>query len=245
MKRIELEPGSKYGLWTVKGDMEVRNHKLYYLCVCECGIEVYVYSGNLRRGGSSACRKCAQKHRLVPLELKRKRENDRARERYATDPAYAKRKRDKARKYGEDNREKVNARVRKWSSENKDQIKKYRQENKEKAAIVAREWALKSFYGLSLDDYDKMYTAQEGVCAICSQAGKRSLCVDHCHTTGKVRALLCDSCNRGIGMLKEDTSVLQAAIAYLNRHKEIDDLQGQQSEVGSGSPEGAASSSSS
>lgn len=77
---------------------------------------------------------------------------------------------------------------------------------------------LKRFYGLSLADYDKLFKAQDGRCKICSDHQdtlERRLDVDHNHRSGKVRGLLCIRCNRGIGLLKDDVKVLQAAIRYL------------------------------
>jgi hypothetical protein len=71
-----------------------------------------------------------------------------------------------------------------------------------------------------------MLKEQGGCCAICKvtenykgHTGYRkdwSFSVDHCHTTGKVRGLLCNQCNRGIGMLQDDTNILKAAINYLD-----------------------------
>lgn len=78
---------------------------------------------------------------------------------------------------------------------------------------------LKSKYGITIDDYEAMEKQQGGVCAICNGApkGKRysSLVVDHCHDTGRVRGLLCDHCNRAIGLLGECPSALQNAVRYL------------------------------
>lgn len=69
-----------------------------------------------------------------------------------------------------------------------------------------------------------MYEAQEGRCAVCgtsasetSGKGKR-LQVDHCHTSGKIRGLLCDGCNRGLGSFKDDPARLGRAIEYLTNH---------------------------
>jgi hypothetical protein len=77
------------------------------------------------------------------------------------------------------------------------------------------------FYKLTLEDYNLMVEKQKGCCKICgkhvsSLKGKKTrLCVDHCHTTGKVRGLLCEPCNTLLGMAKDDTRTLQSAIAYL------------------------------
>lgn len=77
-------------------------------------------------------------------------------------------------------------------------------------------------YGLSKAEYFAMVEAQSNCCAICGEspnpsAKKRLLCVDHCHDTGRIRGLLCDSCNKGIGNLKENAAVLFRAILYLRR----------------------------
>lgn len=74
-------------------------------------------------------------------------------------------------------------------------------------------------YGISLGDYDQMYEQQSGQCAICetekAPRGRDRLVVDHCHTTGKVRGLLCHKCNRGIGFLNDDPSIVSMAVDYL------------------------------
>lgn len=59
-------------------------------------------------------------------------------------------------------------------------------------------------YGITQGEYRMMYTAQEGKCKICA-AHKRTLCVDHCHTTGKVRGLLCHRCNLMLGVIEQPT----------------------------------------
>jgi hypothetical protein len=74
-------------------------------------------------------------------------------------------------------------------------------------------------YGLSIADYDRMFEAQGGRCAICKERSDRALCVDHDHATEQVRGLLCNNCNSGIGKLKDDPDRLRAAIAYLERFR--------------------------
>ena len=79
-------------------------------------------------------------------------------------------------------------------------------------------------YGITYRAYRLMYEEQNGLCKICGGEGfimnsdrhKMKLVIDHCHTTGKVRGLLCHNCNRALGLLQDSTANLQAAISYLN-----------------------------
>jgi hypothetical protein len=82
-------------------------------------------------------------------------------------------------------------------------------------------------HGLTISDVTRMIADQEGRCAICKMEARKQnhlstrvhdLCVDHDHKTGAVRGMLCDSCNRGIGLFGDDISLLEAALAYLKRH---------------------------
>jgi len=79
---------------------------------------------------------------------------------------------------------------------------------------------LRSKYGFTLKEYNKLFKQQNGQCVICghyqSELSKR-LHVDHDHNTGEIRGLLCDNCNRGIGHLKNSPGILQNAIEYLSR----------------------------
>lgn len=83
---------------------------------------------------------------------------------------------------------------------------------------------LRAKYGISLEEYNDILTAQGHVCAICSRSDTgdkwtRNLAVDHDHTTGKVRGLLCSPCNRALGLFTDDIDALQRAIDYLRRNK--------------------------
>jgi hypothetical protein len=72
-------------------------------------------------------------------------------------------------------------------------------------------------YGLVPGEFDRILGRQGGGCAICKQpcARERRLSVDHCHSTGRVRGLLCQNCNAAIGMFKDDAALLFRAIDYL------------------------------
>ena len=74
-------------------------------------------------------------------------------------------------------------------------------------------------YGLTVEQYDSMLEGQNFACAICGQV--TDLVIDHDHATGAVRGLLCNDCNKGIGMFRDNTDRMAAAVAYLkaNQHK--------------------------
>lgn len=76
---------------------------------------------------------------------------------------------------------------------------------------------LKNRYGITLEQYDRMFENQDGVCAICGGLNDhgRRLCVDHNHKTGKIRGLLCANCNLRISVL-ENKSWQSLAEEYLN-----------------------------
>lgn len=78
---------------------------------------------------------------------------------------------------------------------------------------------LKRTYGITPEYYETLYGFQEGCCAICRKQFVR-LSVDHSHTSGAIRALLCANCNRGLGMFRENIKTLETAISYLKAHSE-------------------------
>ena len=75
-------------------------------------------------------------------------------------------------------------------------------------------------YGLTPAAFDAMVAAQGGLCAICGRQLEtgRGTHIDHSHETDLVRGLLCDCCNPMIGLAQESPEILQAAIAYLQKH---------------------------
>lgn len=82
---------------------------------------------------------------------------------------------------------------------------------------------LKIRYGITLEEFEHMLALQGGVCAICKQPEndryKRRLSVDHDHSTGKVRGLLCHMCNTALGKLKDNPELFDAAASYLRLHR--------------------------
>ena len=86
----------------------------------------------------------------------------------------------------------------------------------EKYMRRARWRALERKYGLEQHEYEAMFVAQRGCCAICDLR-PALLYVDHCHETGRVRGLLCSNCNFAVGELLNDPRLCEAAADYLIR----------------------------
>jgi 5-methylcytosine-specific restriction endonuclease McrA len=86
---------------------------------------------------------------------------------------------------------------------------------------ASRKWRLTAIYGLTQEQVDAQFERQGCACAICGTTEPRGrhnvFHVDHNHKTGEFRGLLCDSCNRGIGYLKDNPELLQKAAAYVAR----------------------------
>lgn len=109
-----------------------------------------------------------------------------------------------SRKWSKNNPEKRNATKRAWYAKNK---------ARHKDVVLRRN------YGISLKDYDSLFSSQGGKCAICKEATAgargRSLFIDHCHVTGRVRGLLCGKCNTLLGFVNDRPDLLDSAKEYL------------------------------
>jgi len=97
-------------------------------------------------------------------------------------------------------------------------IRKNKWHKTELGKISSANTKLKRRFGITLEEYNKMYAVQHGKCLICDATEStlnHRLAVDHCHTTGKIRGLLCKSCNVALGGFKENIKNLTRAIEYL------------------------------
>lgn len=119
--------------------------------------------------------------------------------------------------YSKANSAKSVAATKEWRSLNRDRRCQSDAAWRANNARKAKGYQLKSKYGLSADDYDFLLMKQRGLCAICDggTSGSGDLHVDHEHTTGKVRGLLCSRCNQAIGLLLDDPELLRRASEYL------------------------------
>jgi len=103
-------------------------------------------------------------------------------------------------------------------------VNDFRRENysKKDNSKQRRKQKLRKKYGITIEQYDCMFAKQNGLCAVCKQPetakqkGKiRALAVDHCHSTGMVRGLLCKTCNTALGNMKENPDLIRALADYV------------------------------
>lgn len=95
----------------------------------------------------------------------------------------------------------------------------YYENNKAKVLRQRKDWALRSKYGITIDDYERKLKQQQGRCAVCAKSApsERQLAVDHDHETGTVRDLLCTRCNVLLGTV-ESPELLKSLLQYIHRH---------------------------
>jgi len=119
-----------------------------------------------------------------------------------------------------------NAYMKQWRAKNKGKYRKQEQDyaatHVEESRRRRRRYHLKHTYGMHLEEFEEMFVAQDGVCAVCGnpefqirRGQVKSLDVDHDHDTGDVRGLLCSPCNAALGLLQEDPARIQSLLTYI------------------------------
>ena len=104
-------------------------------------------------------------------------------------------------------------------SKNPNKYKSLKKTWSEKNPDYMKDYNLKKNYGISKEQYDEMLTNQNNSCAICNISFEKvRACVDHNHTTGLVRSILCSPCNTSLGLLKENKDIIKEALNYLEKH---------------------------
>ncbi|MEA2945688.1 MAG: hypothetical protein QOI40_1018 [Alphaproteobacteria bacterium] len=135
-------------------------------------------------------------------------DNERRRQRYAEDPEYRERILASNRKSAaKRDKETINAQQRLKRATDPEFC--------EQSRLRSTKSQLKTAYGLTMEDYDRMLARQQGACAICKRKPLQRLCVDHCHLTNMVRGLLCRRCNVGLGHFEDDARLLHEAATYV------------------------------
>jgi predicted HNH restriction endonuclease len=103
----------------------------------------------------------------------------------------------------------------------KEQRKIYYSTPKGRKYAQEKSWRENGF-NFTVEEYEEKLIEQGGTCAICNRDKNKNgtrLCVDHDHTTGQVRGLLCHDCNTSLGKFNDDTEMLQKAIDYIKMYK--------------------------
>lgn len=155
------------------------------------------------------------------LDAARRRARNRARA--ATDPIFAaeqrSKNRERARRYLADEQNRANKNARGAAAQRRRRSDPARRE----ALLKYQREKMREYNtGVSADTYTRMFDAQNGRCAICHSdeaKGRGAFHIDHCHTTGVIRGLLCTTCNTGLGKFHDSSALLREAIDYLKRHQ--------------------------
>lgn len=128
---------------------------------------------------------------------------------------------DKQRRYQADPKAAI-ARVKRWQQANPERVNATQRKRRAapEAKLRARAEHLQRKYGMTIEQYDAMLEAQGGGCFLCGRPPRDdiSLHVDHDHSTGKVRGILCFRCNNALADFQENTDVLKKAVDYLTLH---------------------------
>lgn len=127
------------------------------------------------------------------------------------------------RKHRSANLEQSRAYVRKYYADNAERLREYQRLQRIANPNTKRKTRLKSAYGLTLEQWQCLFTSQGKRCAICEVTKPKSSkgwATDHCHATNKVRGILCPHCNTMLGYAQDNLATLQAAITYLEKHNE-------------------------
>lgn len=110
-------------------------------------------------------------------------------------------------------------RIEKHRASKRKGTKTYRAKHPVKVKAMLRRCFLKSQYGITIEEYDSIFAAQEYKCAIClKELTVEKANIDHNHATGAIRAILCTNCNTGIGSFKDNPELLRRAATYLEQH---------------------------
>ncbi len=112
--------------------------------------------------------------------------------------------------------------MREWCKRNPDKAAKATRSYYQKNGDYWRLWRRCKDKGITIKEYLEMFRVHNGRCDICGVFHlelNRSLCIDHNHETGKIRGLLCDSCNQMLGRAKDNPVILEQAVSYLKEHE--------------------------
>ena len=215
--------------------------KICSKCKIEKPFSDFYKDKSKKHGLSGWCKQCVQVKYEDPVEREKKRISRKNWKKNNPEKVarYKEKSIEQGKKYRELNKESIKIRQQEWYEKNKERILISRKENYHlnKEEIKKRQeayrnkpsykkrsrnnWLMRQ-YGIDTNVYNQILESQNYACAICGSnetggRGKKHFSVDHCHTTKKVRGLLCKSCNIMLGEAKDNTRILSKAIEYLGR----------------------------
>jgi hypothetical protein len=191
---LAIQPGARFGMWSVVrlSSREYGGTCAKWLCRCDCGTERDVWSTSLYNGGSTSC---GCRSRVVVEDGLKK--CCACGEMLPTTSFY--------------------------KAVNKQSASGLHSRCKPCLRKVQSGYRLAKKYGLSEPEYERMRAECDSKCEICGSPETEShwgrLAVDHCHSTGKVRGLLCTACNTAIGHLRDSPEIIRKAAEYVERHQ--------------------------
>ena len=215
--------------------------KICSKCKIEKPFSDFYKDKSKKHGLSSWCKQCVQVKYEDPVEREKQRISKKnwAKNNPEKVARYKEKTKEQGKKYRELNKESIKTSQHNWYEKNKERISILRKENyqlnkeeiqkkqhlyrnKPSSKKRSRNNNLMRMYGIDINRYNQILESQNYTCAICGSTetggrGKKHFSVDHCHTTKKVRGLLCKSCNIMLGEAKDNPRTLSRAIEYLER----------------------------
>lgn len=170
-------------------------------CKVEKPLDQFSKDESRRDNLSPTCKPCIKNYHKEYYLRNRENVTEKVRKRYEENPNLAL---ERSKRRYETNKQERLEQIRQWRGNNKHKIRWY---------------GLKAKYGITKEEYESLIEKQNNVCAICKMENTngKPLCVDHEHSTGKIRGLLCFSCNTALGLMKEHSCLLREAATYLEK----------------------------
>jgi len=126
---------------------------------------------------------------------------------------------EKRKKWNLDHKEEIRKYKKRWKLEHKEKVKEYSKNRYKRKKDHYKKWHLNKSYGIDAEKFNIMLKSQKNRCGICKKEFTNIYpfrpCVDHEHTGGKIRGLLCGNCNIAIGLLKDDLTILHNALKWV------------------------------
>ncbi len=200
-------------LLVIKRTRNDKHRKARWICKCDCGNETTAGTTELRKGSVSSCG-CLRREQAAINARNRKPKPKRDWTNRQTKYCPQCKKELSAEEFGK-NKSAYDG-LQAYCKKHHYEIVK---ENRVKNWGSLKEYRLRYRHGISMEQYEQMLEEQKHLCAICQKYPAKNLKnpwhVDHDHATGKVRGILCHSCNTALGNFNDDPEILQRALDYL------------------------------